>query len=438
MFVHRLGLLLLLAARLWAVLRGRERLSEFRERLSTGGGPPAGAGPRLWLHGASLGELAAARPLIDALLRDGRSDLHLLITCNSPSGRRMLEGWNLPRCSTRLAPADFAFLSRRFLKRWKPAALIILENELWPERILAARSRGIPVIVAGARLSRRSADLWRRLGRLSRRMFAAISRVYPLDEAHGARLIGLGLDPAHLGPALNLKLLIAPPAADPDELARLEPIFARESTILAASTHPEEDVALIAAFARAREARPELRMIIAPRHPERGDAIEAAARAEGLDLRRRSRHEPPAPEAPLYIADTQGEMGLFFRLAPVSILGGSFVDRGGHTPVEPVRLGSLVLHGPHLRNHAAIYAALDGAGAAIALERPSDLTAWLGAPPAADEIARMAAEAERILQDHARRHADLGALLHELDGLCQGRLTAASGRGGAARPGAES
>ncbi len=422
MLVHRTGILLLLATRLWAVLRRRERPVEFAERIATGKGPPAGAGPVIWLHGASLGELAAARPLIDALLHSCRPDLHLLITCNSPSGRRMLEGWALERTTIRLAPADFARLSRRFLERWRPAALIVLENELWPERIIAASARGIPVLVLGARLSKRSARMWRRLGGLSRRMFGALSRVYPLDEENGARICTLGLAPENLRAPLNLKLLVAPPPPDPQQLARLAASLPRQHTILAASTHSEEDEALIAAFARAHVARPELRMIIAPRHTERGDAIEASARACQIALRRRSRNELPARDVPLYLADTQGEMPLFFSLAEISILGGSFVDRGGHTPVEPIRFDTLVIHGPHVQNHAGIYAALDAAGASVALASAGDLASWLANPPAPEEISRMTSRARRVLREHAARHADLEGLLNDLDAMATKRI----------------
>lgn len=349
-----LALPLLLVRLVWRVLRGTESRADLAERL---GGGAASAPGALWLHAASNGELASARPLIEALLRraPGR---RLLITTNTLTARALAQGWAELRIEARLAPLDARWMLTRFLARHRPAALIVVENELWPNRLVMAQARGVPVFAVGARISARSARRWRKIG-LGRRMMRALTALSAQDPASEAEFRALGLPAKRCLPRLNLKTAVAAPA--PAEVLE----WPRAATVLAASTHAGEEVLILRAFARARAARPGLRLILAPRHPRRGPEVAEAIRAAGLAFAQRSLGE--APEAPVYLADTMGEMANWYASAGICIIGGTFAPKGGHTPFEPAAYGCALVHGPSVENHAEAFGALDAAGGAWAV-----------------------------------------------------------------------
>ncbi|WP_347268059.1 glycosyltransferase N-terminal domain-containing protein [Paracoccus sp. (in: a-proteobacteria)] len=331
------------ALRLAAPLAG----PDWRERLALSGPQVAAGG--IWLHAASVGELNSVLPLARALARD----FPLTVTTNSLTGRARARALGFA-CA--LAPLDVPQAVARFLDRLRPALLLTVENELWPNRLALAQAQGVGLAVVGARLSARSALRWGRLPRLIGPMLGRIDLLSAQDAGSEARLLALGLRQDALAGRLNLKLL-APAATDPGADAP-----GRELAVLAASTHEGEEAAVLAAYVAARRARPGLRLILAPRHPERGEAVAALIAAEGLDFVRRS--QGGGPGAALLLADTLGEMDSWYRAAGICITGGSFADHGGHTPWEPAAWRCAILHGPHVANHAGDYAALDGAGAA--------------------------------------------------------------------------
>nr|WP_212524563.1 3-deoxy-D-manno-octulosonic acid transferase [Actibacterium sp. MT2.3-13A] len=395
MFLYRL--LLTLAAPVIALgLARRDRRDGLDERLGGHGAGAARRGAVIWLHAASNGELTAARPLIAALLaRDAR--LWLVITCNSATGRALAQGWGLPRTEVRLAPLDYRLCLRRFLGNWQPDALIVIESELWPNRLTEMARRHRPVLVLSARISERSARLWARLPGLTRRVMGAISLLSAQDAGSEARFLSLGLPPDRLAPALNLKTGAAPAAPDPAELARLRPLFPHGATLLAASTHEGEEGPILMGFRRALAERPELRLILAPRHPRRSADIQAILRRQGLGFAVRSAGEVPDAGTPVYLADTLGEMGLWYALAGTTFVGGSLVAKGGHTPFEPAAHGSALLHGPYLENFAEVYAALEAAGGSRRVEGADDLRAALLSLDEAGR-ARMAEAAARVTE----------------------------------------
>jgi len=389
----------LLAAR----LRGRLSARDLAERLGGGQAGDAGKlhrGPRLWLHGASLGELAAARKLAEtALSRDPA--LRLIVTANSVTGRDAVRGWGHARIEARLAPLDYGAPLTAFLGRWQPEGLITVETEIWPNRFRACARRGIPVALVGARLSETSARRLRWLGRRGlARLCAAISYLAAQDEASEARFRALGVAPSAIGPRLLLKGGAGAPPADEAELARLARALPRATTVLAASTHEGEEEIVLEAFRRARADLPALHLVLAPRHPERGDAVARAIEAAGLAVARRSQGDPPRADA-VYLADTLGEMGLWYRLAGITFLGGSLVPRGGHTPFEPVACGTALLHGPHIANNAAAFAALARGGGALPVSGAGDLSAAIVA------LARQPERAEQMAEAGARALAPL-------------------------------
>lgn len=359
--------LILRFSRLW--LRLRARLSPggpAAERLAA---PdcPEGAGPLIWLHAASNGELAAARPVI-AALRAALPGLRLLVTANSLTGRDLAAGWSLPGTRARLAPHDDGATVARFLDTARPLALIVIENELWPNRLSLCASRGIPVFCLSARLSDRSARLWRRFPGLAAQVIGAIRWLAPQDEASRGRFAALGLAPERIGPAMVLKSAAAASEAVPLP-------FPRATTLLAASTHEGEEAIALAAFAGARATRADLHLILAPRHVRRRDEVEAAIRAAALPFATRSRGAEPDAAVPVYVADTMGEMGRWYAGAGMTFVGGSLVDRGGHTPFEPAAHGSAILTGPNVANAAPAYAALFAAGGATEVTDATSLAA---------------------------------------------------------------
>lgn len=383
---------------------GRQAVAE---RLGLGPVPRAG-GPKLWLHAASVGEVTSARWVLEALLA-ARPGLHLLVTTNTATARDRVRGWALPGLHAALAPFDSAGAAGRILDRWQPQALVIVENELWPARIAAAHSRGVPVLVIGAKISARSATRWAMARGLIGQTLKRLSWVSAQDAASLERLKGLGLPEAAAGPVLALKSMaggnrLPPPFAPPAP---------RDRTLLAASTHEGEEALILTAFLSARAQFDWL--ILAPRHPRRSAEVAGVLRAAGIGFACRSAGEEPG-SAPVYLADTLGEMDHWYAMAGACVIGGTFADRGGHTPWEPARHGSAILHGPSLHNFAPPFAALDRAGAALATQDGDSLGAALRGLNAARQAA-LAASASEILAPEG----DGGAVIDRiLDGLHSG------------------
>ncbi|MGB3316905.1 MAG: glycosyltransferase N-terminal domain-containing protein [Albidovulum sp.] len=342
--------------------------------------------PLLWLHAASNGELTSARTVIETLQTRAPA-LRLLITTNSDTARALARDWGL---NAVLAPLDMQGPVHRFLDATRPAALVVVENELWPERLTACAARGIPVFVIGARMSATSARNWARFPGLARRVMESIGYLSAQDTASDARFRVLGLAPDRIGPVANLK---SAARAKPTE-ATLP--FPRWATLLAASTHEGEEEIVLAAFARAHAENPELRLILAPRHPRRRDQVERLIAATGLASATRSRGGIPGPDTVIYHADTMGEMDLWYAAAGMTFVGGSVVDKGGHTPFEPAAHGTAILHGPHTTNSAPAYDALHASGASVEVRNSEDLSAAilrLADPDAQMALARKASDA---------------------------------------------
>ena len=366
----------------WRLLRGREGIADLRERLGLAGSPSVSHGPLLWLHGASNGELTSARGLIEALLVQN-PDLRITVTSNSLTGRDMVRSWGTARLDARLAPLDYRFALCRFLDRFRPSALLVLEGDLWPNRFAVCARRGLPIAMVSARISAGSFRTWRRTGPLGRGMMRAITFLSAQDAASETRFRELGLPAGALFAGATLKSSVRMPAPEAAALAPFRQVFARENTFLAASTHMGEDQPVIEAFRVARASRPDLRMILAPRHPRRGAEIATLISSAGLSLAIRSAGGMPGPETDVYLADTLGEMPLWYALAGAAFIGGSLVDKGGHTPFEPAQFDCAILHGPYLSNFAAPYRALAAAGGAIRIETAAELGAALAGLDAA-------------------------------------------------------
>lgn len=390
------------------LIRGREQAADLRERLGLDGPTSPPEGPVVWLHAASVGEHTAARSLLESMLRADPA-LRIVATANTITGRDLLRSWELPRVRARLAPLDMRACLGPFLRSHVPALLVSVEAELWPNRFRTLRAQGGSVSMVSARISKRSAERWASLRWLLPDVLAEVDLLSAQDSLSEARFRELGLPAKAVFPPMALKASVTLPEADPETLARYRQLYVRSETVLAASTHEGEEEIVLEAFANARRRRPSLKLILAPRHPERGEAVEVLIRRIGLPFRRRSRDEEP--EETIYLADTLGEMGLWYRLAGITFVGGSLVPKGGHTPFEPAQAGSAIVHGPHLENAQSAYDALRDTGSSTQVEDAETL---------ADAFAGLDADAQLWQAKRASEALGTGT---DLSGLVAGLQT---------------
>lgn len=391
-----LGGPLITAGLRYRVARAKEDPARLHERL---GRPQAErpAGPLIWLHGASVGEALSMLPLIEALLA-ARPGLQALVTTGTTSSARLMAERLPPGARHQYAPVDRADAWRGFLGHWRPALGLLMESELWPNLILEAKAAGIPLILLNGRMSDRSFRRWQRLPGTIGQLLGAFELCLAQSEADRARLAALGARRVVM--AGNLKQAAPPLPVEPAALAELQAALGSRPVWLAASTHPGEEEILLASHRALLATWPELLLILVPRHPERGPALAALLAGEGWQAARRAAGEPLTPATQVYLADTLGELGLFYRLAWAALIGGSLVPHGGQNPLEAARLRCPLLLGPHTANFAAITAELEQAGGALRVADGAALTAALRrllSDPAAR--AELAAAARRATGD---------------------------------------
>ncbi len=323
------------------------------------------SGRLVWFHAASVGESLALMDLIPALLARAE-DIRILVTTASLTSARMMEERLPPRACHQFAPYDTRAAVRRFLSHWRPDVAVWAESELWPRLLHETARRDIPMLLINARVSQRTIRRWRRWPQVARDLLGPFDLVLAQDAALAAVLQAVGLPPGRVQVAGALKEDVAPPDAAPETLADLTARLAGRARWLAASTHEGEDTVLVAAHRQAFGGGDDAPLlIIAPRHPHRGPEIARKLQAEGWRVGLRSDGQMPAPDTDIYIADTLGEMGLWYRLCPVAFVGGSLVPVGGHNPYEPVQLDCAVIHGPDVSNFAEIYDRLERARGAL-------------------------------------------------------------------------
>ncbi len=372
--------------------RRLKRGKEHRQRLPERRGESRIArpeGPLVWLHGASVGELASVLPLIDRI-RARR--IGMLVTSGTVTSGGLAEQRLHRGVIHQFVPLDISRFVRRFLNHWQPDLALFVESELWPNMMVEASARGIPMILVNGRLSEHSFKRWRRAPNSIACLLRRLDLCLAGTASDAARLSELGA--ANVVTTGNLKLDVPPPPADSTALEKLQNAVGGRPVIAAASTHAGEEQAVIEAHLRLRTNFPDLLTLIAPRHADRGPGIAQMAAAAGLAPSLRSQGELPSPTTKIYIVDTMGELGLVYRLASAVFIGGSLVKHGGQNPVEAAKLNAAILHGPHVWNFGEIYAALDSARGAETVESVDRLTAnlaaWLTDPDARARVAETA------------------------------------------------
>ena len=368
--------------------RGKEDATRIAERRGYPGiNRPEGR--LVWLHGASVGETVALMPLVSKLLARG---LNVLVTSGTVTSANLLARRLPAPAIHQYLPLDVPRYMRRFLDYWRPEIGLICESEIWPNLMIEAHRRNIPLVMVNGRMSARSFARWRKMPTAARAMVSGFEMCLAQSRGDGERLAQLGASRVSI--AGNLKFDVPPPPADPSALAMLDGLVAGRPLWLAASTHPGEDEQIVDVHLRLRDSLPGLLTIIVPRHPARGTEIERMVQDSGLSVGRRAAGLSPDSAIEVYVADTLGETGLFFRLAPVVFMGATLVPNGGHNPIEPAKLGAAIVHGPHVANAEDVFAALDASGGAV-MARDSEALArvvyyWLSDPRAAREAARAA------------------------------------------------
>jgi 3-deoxy-D-manno-octulosonic-acid transferase len=343
----------------WRRRRGKEDPERWRERRGIAGArrPP---GPLLWMHAASVGEATAGIVLVERI-RQTRPAIGILVTTGTVASARLLERRLPPGVRHQFVPLDLPAWIARFLDHWRPDVAVWVESELWPNLVLATRSRGIPMALVSGRLSARSYRRWRNCLGLIRPVLGAFALCMAQDETQAGRLRRLGACRAEA--VGDLKAAASPLPIDRAERDRLRREIGARPLWCAASTHSGEEAVAVSVHRRLAPVHPALLTIIVPRHPDRGAAIAAMLDGRGLRVAQRSLGHPLAADTDVYLADTIGELGLFYGLTGIAFVGGSLVNKGGHNPLEPARLGCAVLHGPHMKNCAAIAAILAAEGA---------------------------------------------------------------------------
>jgi 3-deoxy-D-manno-octulosonic-acid transferase len=319
--------------------RGKEDWTRMNERLGVAG-LARPAGKLIWLHGASVGESLSALPLIAKL----REDATVLVTSGTVTSAALL-GQRLPvGVLHQFVPLDTPGAVTRFLDHWRPDAGLFIESDLWPNLILQAHARGVKLALVNARISARSAERWMWARRSMTALLAAFDMVLAQDEDVAGRFRQLG---AHNVQVVGSLKADAPPlAVDEEALEAMRREIGARPVLVAAQTHPGEDETILPAHDLLRIRFPDLLTILVPRHTERGADLEMLCGARAF--RRRSAGGQISNQTAIYIADTMGEMGLFYRLSPFCFLGGTLVPLGGHNVLEPARLHCAVLAGPNI------------------------------------------------------------------------------------------
>ncbi len=378
------------------------------------------AGTVVWVHGVSVGEAVSALALI-AAMRALRPEWQVVLTSVTATSAEVLAPRLPPGVVHQFAPLDTGPALRRFLDHWRPSLAIFVESELWPQTLEALAGRGVPVALVNARLSERSARRWRRIGRTARAIVGRFALIHCQDAATAALLRDLappGAAVPEVGPNLKAAARTEPPGAG--ALAAMRAALGDRGVWVAASTHPGEEEAVLAAQAALTGRHPELLLILVPRHPGRRDEVAGLIARAGL--RHAARGEARAlPDArdQVYLADTLGEMPLWYHLGGVVFLGGTLVPVGGHNPFEPASAGAAVLHGPLHANFGGVFAALDAAGGGETVADAAGLAA---------AVERLIADPERAARMGGAARAFAAAQTASLDDLA-GRLVALVGRG---------
>ncbi len=350
---------------------------------------PAGE-PLIWFHGASVGESLSVLALIT---RMGvmLPDAQFLMTSGTATSAALVGTRLPPRCLHQFAPLDAGGPLKRFLRHWKPDAALFVESELWPQMLRRTHDSGAAMAMVNARLSERSLRQWQKQPALARYLLEVFDLILTQNDAMAENMVAIGAPAARVARGVNLKSMAGPLPVDEDALFEARAALGHRPVWIASSTHAGEEEVVLAAHKALLETWPDLHLILAPRHPDRGDAVAALVADAGFEMTRRSSGDQPGGQ--VYLADTLGELGTWYGLSDLVFLGGSLLPIGGHNPFEVAQAGGITIAGPHVANFAETYEEMQGAGAALE----------------AGDAKAIAAQVAALLEDHDTREAHRAA-----------------------------
>lgn len=355
-------------------------MTRFGER----NGQATAARPRgtlIWMHTVSVGEFLSVLDLLRDLVA---SDVRILLTTTTSSAADLAADRLPDGVIHQFAPLDTPMAVRRFLDHWRPDLAAFVESEIWPNQIVMAHKRAIPLVLLNARLSASALKRWGKHPRTARALLSRFARIMTQTESTRLALEELGAPADRLRTTGDMKATAAALPYDRAAAEVLREQIARRPLWVAASSHDGEDPAISAAHRLLTATRPEALLILVPRHPERGDQIEGLLKSEGWQVARRSKGQTPDAKTQIYLADTLGETGLWYHLAPIVFVAGSFCPAGGHNPYEPAHFDCAILHGPLYANFSLAYRGLSRAGACLEVEDATalglTLAGLLGSP----------------------------------------------------------
>lgn len=396
----------------WQTRRGGGSSRGWRERL---GLVARTREPVLWVHAVSVGETIAAAPLVKAIL-ERRPDVPVLVTAMTATGAAQARSLFGDRVHYAYAPFDTPGSVRRFVRRVRPRALVIMETELWPNLIEESYGCQCPIFLVNARLSDRSAQRYRKIGGWVQSLLRRLEWIAAQAEDDAARFVGIGARPEAVSVTGSIKFDVTITDLMRRQANELRQGLGQRPVWIAASTHEGEDEQLLDAHARILEQLPDALLILVPRHPDRFDAVAMLIGHRGFSSARRSSNDAPGA-AQVYLGDTMGELMVMLGAADVAFVGGSLIERGGHNPLEPAAWGMPVVTGPHVFNFETIYRQLDAGGGVIRVGNGAELAQRVGDLLAHPDRAKSAGQAALAVVEANRGALDrvVGGVLERLD-----------------------
>lgn len=332
--------------------KGREDATRLNERKGLASRPRP-AGKLIWFHAASVGEVNSVLPLIETFLNKNTSDVSVLLTSGTLTSAQIVSGKQIERLIHQYVPVDQPLYAERFLKHWHPDMAVFVESELWPNLLRKTAKRSIPIILVNARMSGPSFSNWSKAPDTIKEIMSLFTAILAQDELSKERIAKLG--GVNIYAPGNLKLDAPPLAVNQSKLDQAEQWFAGRRRWLAASTHNGEETQIAQTHLALAEDMPDLLTVIVPRHPQRGDSIRKDLETFGLKVCQRSKNEVPEQDCNIYLADTLGELGLFYRICGTAFIGGSIIPHGGQNPIEAALIGCAIITGPYTDNFTSVY-----------------------------------------------------------------------------------
>ncbi|MEP4194987.1 MAG: 3-deoxy-D-manno-octulosonic acid transferase [Aliishimia sp.] len=395
------------------VLRAGLGKSRAREKLGHAS-KPRPKGQLLWFHAASVGESLSILSLIERV-GVALPNAHFLITSGTPTSAELIANRLPPQTQHQFAPLDAPAPLDRFLKHWQPDAAVFVESELWPQMLWRSHCAGVPLALLNARMSEKSVTQWMKRPKTSGMLLSVFKLILTQNAQMARAMVSLGADEALVAQGVNLKSLSAPLPQNTALIAQTTDALQGRPVWVASSTHEGEEQTVLAAHEHMLKTHPDLCLILAPRHPNRRDAVAKLITDHGWADLRRSADQMPQPGAPVYLADSLGELGSWYAVSDMVFLGGSLLPIGGHNPYEVAQAKAAVISGVHVSNFAETFSGLEAAGGVQLVNDSEDiartLSGWIDAPGALANVVS-AAQAFCNAQDGA------------LDGVAQKLISA--------------